>query len=76
MPLEDALSLVDRDFDRYCQSVREGRIPPRKPKDDISHLLQKAASGESLSKDQLSAVIDSLQKQQNSSSSGRPPEPG
>lgn len=83
MPLEDAIGLVDRDFDRYCQGVREGRIPPRRPepsKQQVGQLLSKAASGEQLSHDQLQSVISALQKQQQSSAANPPPirqsEPG
>ena len=84
MPLDDALGLVDRDFERYCQNVREGRIPPRRPapsKDDVSELLSKAASGEQLNQEQLHSVINALQKQRHSApagqqSSGRLSEPG
>lgn len=66
MPLEDALGLVDRDFDRYMQALRAGRIPPRRPiprKNDVSGLLSQAASGEQLSANQLQQVIEALQKQ-------------
>lgn len=66
MPFEDALGLVDRDFERYAQSVREGRIPPRRPhppKSNVSDLLGQAASGEQLSPNQLQMVIEALQKQ-------------
>lgn len=84
MPLDDALGLIDRDFERYCQGVREGRIPPRKPpkdssKDAVSSLLSKAASGEDLDPGQLQSLIEILQeKKQNSSStsSSRPAEYG
>ncbi len=67
MPLEDALGLVDRDFDRYTRDVREGRIPPRRPitprKNDVSDLLSQAASGDRLTPGQLQQVIEALQKQ-------------
>ena len=63
MPLEDALGLVDRDFDRYMQALRAGRIPPRRRKNDVSGLLTQAASGEQLSANQLQQVIEALQKQ-------------
>lgn len=75
MPLDDALGLVDRDFARYCQNVREGRIPPRRPvptKDDVSQLLTKAASGEQLNQDQLHSVINALQKQKHNAPAGLP----
>ena len=66
MPLDDALGLVDRDFTRYTMSVREGRIPPRRPvapKNEVASLLGQAASGEQLTPSQLQQVIDALQKQ-------------
>ncbi len=76
MPLEDAIGLVDRDFERYCQGVREGRIPPRRvepTKQQMGQLLSKAAAGEQLSADQLQSVIAALQKQQQSTPSNPPP---
>lgn len=65
MPLDDALGLVSRDFDRYMRDVREGRVPPRRPvrKNEVSDLLSQAASGDRLSAGQLQQVIDALQKQ-------------
>ena len=75
MPIDDALGLVDRDFARYCQNVREGRIPPRRPvptKDDVSQLLTKAASGEKLNQEQLHSVINALQKQKHNAPAGQP----
>ncbi len=71
MPLEDALGLVGRDFERYCLDVREGHIPARtaRPaKPDMSVLLNKMASGEQLRPEQLDMVINSLQKQKDTSS--------
>ena len=84
MPFDDALGLVDRDFDRYKQGVREGRIPPRRTPGsaggNVTGLLSKAASGENLSQGELSAVISALQKQHATSTSapslGRPKEQG
>lgn len=76
MPLDDALGLVDRDYDRYRQNAREGRVPPRRapppgsPKDEVPRLLAKAASGEQLSRNQLSAVIGALQRQKESDHTG------
>lgn len=68
MPLDDALSLVSKDFDHYMLSGRPAMgprrsAPPPAPAPDISHLLGKAASGASLSSTELSAVISALQKQ-------------
>lgn len=65
MPLDDALGLVDRDFDRYVQGLRAGHIPPRRSapkKNEVSDLLNQAASGEQLSANQLQQVIEALQK--------------
>ena len=70
MPLEDALGLVDRDFERYSQGVRTGRIPPRhaqpQKQNEVTDLLSQAASGEQLSPNQLQQVIEALQKQKHS----------
>lgn len=78
MPLDDSLGLIDRDYERYCQNIREGRIPPRRSmnssKNDVSSLLNKAASGEKLGPQQLEAVINELQKQKERSTAGRMPE--
>jgi len=63
MPLEDALSLVDRDFQRYMVLVHEKKIPPRRPKNEVTNLLSQVASGSQVSADQLQHVIDVLQKQ-------------
>ena len=67
MPLEEALSLVDRDFQCYTIDVREGRIPPRRQKNELSSLLSQAASGGQLSTEQLQQVIEALQKQKQQS---------
>ena len=70
MPLDDALGLVDRDFERYCLDVREGHIPartPRQSKPDMSSLLSKVASGEQLRPEQLDVIINTLQRQKESS---------
>ena len=78
MPMDDALGLVDRDFERYCQNAKEGRLPPRRSapsKDEVPNLLSKAAAGEQLDQGQLQAVINVLQRQQQaipSHASGRP----
>ena len=62
MPLEDALSLVSKDFEHYVVSGRP-TAAQRKPASHLPHLLGKAASGGSLSSSELSAVISALQKQ-------------
>ena len=64
MPLEDALSLISKDFDHYMMSGRASAAT-RKPaaSSDVPHLLGKAASGASLSSNELTAVISALQKQ-------------
>jgi uncharacterized membrane protein YgcG len=67
MPLEDALSLVSKDFDHFVLSGRRAgglrRLAPPPAAPDVPHLLGKAASGASLSSLELSAVISALQKQ-------------
>lgn len=75
MPLEDALGLVDRDFIRYNQGVRDGHIVPRRlqSKRDVTSLLARAASGEHLDSSQLQAVISALQKQQTGPAAGGKP---
>lgn len=77
MPLDDALGLIDRDFERYCLGVREGRIPPRKPPRDskasVSNLLSKAAAGEELDPGQLQSLIDILQEKKQNTPATRPP---
>ena len=62
MPMEDALSLVSKDFEHYMMSGRPA-LPRRAAQPDVSHLLGKAASGGPLSSSELSAVISALQKQ-------------
>ena len=75
MPLDDALGLLDRDFERYLQGVREGRVPPRKPprdaKSSVSSLLSKAASGDDLDAGQLQSLIDILQEKKQSTAAPR-----
>ncbi len=71
MPLDDALGLVGRDYERYCLDVRDGHISARTAtpaKPDVSVLLNKMASGEQLRPEQLDMVINSLQKQKEASS--------
>lgn len=73
MPLDDALGLVDRDFERYYIDVREGHVVPHQQhhsKNDITALLTKVASGDQLRPDQIDVVISTLQKQKETNSSG------
>ncbi len=70
MPLDDALGLVDKDYERYCLDVRQGHIPARtaRPaKADVSSLLGKMASGEQLRPEQIDMVINTLQRQKEAS---------
>jgi hypothetical protein len=71
MPLDDALSLVSKDFDHYVVSGRPARKPAQ-PAADVPQLLGKAASGASLSSAELSAVISALQKQKQGDDMGSP----
>lgn len=57
MPLEDALGLINRDFSRYCQAVREGHIPRHQSKRP-----EVPPSGGDLSVEQISSLIDNLQQ--------------
>ena len=66
MPLEDALTLIYKDFEHYVVTLKESRASAqRKPaaSDDITQLLGRAASGAPLSSHELSTVISALQKQ-------------
>jgi len=63
MPLEDALGLINRDFSRYCQAVREGHIPrqqSKRPDIPAAH-----GGGGDLTIEQISNVIDNLQQKKN-----------
>lgn len=78
MPLDDAMRLVGQNFDQYMQDLRERAkssstqessntkttAPQDTVKSDITSLLSKAASGEDLSADQLTKLIDNLSKRQ------------
>lgn len=78
MPLDDAMRLVGQNFDQYMQDLRERAkssstqessntkttAPQEAAKSDITSLLSKAASGEDLSADQLTKLIDNLSKRQ------------
>ena len=75
MPLEDALGLIDRDFERYSYSA-ESRYHylPRSSSaeyngglragDKTTELMSKAALGDNLSPSELQILINSLQQQQ------------
>ena len=62
MPLEDALGLINRDFSRYCQAVREGhmRQQSNRPPDVAS-----AGGSSDLTIEQITSVIDNLQHKKN-----------
>lgn len=79
MPLDDAMRLVGQNFDQYMQDLRErakgsstqdsskvttAAVPKDEKNNDITALLSKAASGASLSADQLTKLIDNLSKRQ------------
>ena len=63
MPLEDALGLINRDFSRYCQAVREGhmRQQSKRPPDVAA---APGGSGD-LTIEQITSVIDNLQQKKN-----------
>ena len=60
MPLEDALGLINRDFSRYCQAVREGHMRQQSKRPDPAP----GGSG-NLTIEQISSVIDNLQQKKN-----------
>lgn len=79
MPLDDAMRLVGQNFDQYMQDLRErakgsstqdsskdttAAVPKDEKTNDITALLSKAATGASLSADQLTKLIDNLSKRQ------------
>ena len=85
MPLGDAIGLIERDYDRYCHTVRTTGGRPLAggtsslglggsssssgglgSGDSISSLMTKAAAGGSLSSEELTSLISSLQQKQNS----------
>lgn len=89
MPLEDAMGLIDRDFERYSYSP-EGRYHyplsrasggissadhngSGRPGDKSVELMSKAASGDNLSSSELQLLISSLQQKQNMSSRSMDP---
>lgn len=74
MPLDDALSLVAKDSDHYMMSGRAARRQPASI--DVPQLLGRAASGASLSSNELTAVISALQKQKHQDEMTTPPQHG
>ncbi|XP_064599452.1 LOW QUALITY PROTEIN: nuclear receptor coactivator 5-like [Liolophura sinensis] len=75
MPLDDAMSLVARSFDRYVQSVREKAAPPPRPapgpapfitpEPGISYLLNLLADNRQLTVVELDKVISYLTERRN-----------
>lgn len=66
MPLEDALSLIHKDYQVAARDARSQGAQGaggRKVPSGISGLLGRAAAGASLSSEELNAVISALQKQ-------------
>lgn len=64
MPLEDALGLINRDFSRYCQAVREGHM--RQQQSNRPPDVGSAPGGSSdLTIEQITSVIDNLQQKKN-----------
>lgn len=57
MPLDDAIGLIDRDFERYCQTNRGngGRV---------TGLMAKAAAGHNLTTSEINVLINNLQQKQ------------
>ena len=57
MPLDDAIGLIDRDFERYCQTNRGngGRV---------TGLMAKAAAGHNLTTNEINVLINNLQQKQ------------
>ena len=73
MPLDDAIALIDRDYERYCQSrgISSGSgLGVGGASDRVSDLMAKAASGRDLSSSELSTLISSLQQKQQQQSRG------
>lgn len=65
MPLEDALGLINRDFSRYCQAVREGHLRQQSKRPDMTAGFGRGGSGGDLTIEQISSVIDNLQQKKN-----------
>lgn len=73
MPLDDAMSLVARSFDRYVQSLREKAAPPPRPapapfmapEPGISYLLNLLADNRQLTLVELDKVINYLTERRN-----------
>lgn len=70
MPLDDALGLIAKDFERY---ISEGRASSSLKRGEgmssISHLIGKLSANENLSSQELQTVINSLQQQAGSGTS-------
>ncbi|KAL5466831.1 hypothetical protein EMCRGX_G030982 [Ephydatia muelleri] len=70
MPLDDALGLIAKDFERY---ISEGRASSSLKRGEgmssISHLIGKLSANENLSSQELQTVISSLQQQAGSGTS-------
>ena len=60
MPLEDALGLINRDFSRYCQAVREGHMRQQSKGSDLSAAI--GSGGGDFTLEQITSVIDNLQQ--------------
>ena len=63
MPLEDALSLVTRNFEKYLKTLREKPVTPSSkvlipPDSQLSYLLNLLADGRHLTLDELQTVGD------------------
>lgn len=63
MPLEDALGLINRDFSRYCQAVREGHILRQQSK--RPDMAATFSGSSDLTIEQITNVIDNLQQKKN-----------
>ena len=76
MPLDDAIGLIDRDYERYCHTIQTSGRPlpstrgPGSSGGDVSGLMARAAAGDKLSSIELNTLITSLQQKQNKSQPG------
>lgn len=75
MPLEDALGLIERDYNHFVYGGRSeqptrqppaGGVSPR-TNSTVASLMSRAASGEQLNNTELALLISSLQQQQQTS---------